>query len=151
MLGVYILCLLLLIFILYLLVNTSIYTKYYLTNDPWCKIYELRLRVEPVFRHFNISTDIIRPSNDGKSYCHNKRDIFINVYKKNGEFHTIADLTEICLHELAHIECKSCEDIHEHSPRFYEKFNQIVSVAFKHNIMSSENCIFNQSCSITNK
>jgi hypothetical protein len=58
---------------------------------------------------------------------------------------------EVCLHELAHVVCTHCVDIHDHSPEYYEHYNEVVSVALEHKIMNSRSCIFNETCLISRK
>lgn len=129
----------------------AVYKKYYKLHNPSDVINKLRLVVDNVFNHFGVDPDIIHASSDGTSYTLNKDTIYINPYRKNGEFHSMLDLVEVCLHELAHVVCTHCVDIHDHSPEYYEHYNEVVSVALEHKIMNSRSCIFNETCLISRK
>lgn len=126
------------------------YQLYFKRYNPHTVISKLKSKVLPVFNHFKVPVDVIFPSRDGTSYCFNKKIIFINIYKPDGQIYSKKDLVEVCLHELAHIQCVDCIDVHTHSQKFYDKFNEIVDVALDLGVMDDKNCIFNQGCSIMN-
>ena len=124
------------------------YLLYFNKYNPHPVISKLKMKVAPVFNHYHVPIDVILPSKEGTSYCYKKKLIFINIYKPDGDVYSLPDLVEICLHELAHIQCVECIDVHHHSQKFYDKFNEIVDVALELGVMDDQNCIFNQGCSI---
>ena len=146
---IYIFTFIILCLTIYIIIPThNKYQLYFKRNNPYPVISELQSKVLPVFKHYHVNVNVIFPSRDGSSYCYNKKLIFINIYKPNGNIYSMPDLVEICLHELAHIRCTDCLDVHTHSMKCYDKFNEIVDIALKLGVMDDKKCIFNQGCSI---
>lgn len=111
----------------------------------------LKYKVKSLFDLYNVSTDVIHLSESNTSYCYDKRIIYIQFYTRRGDLHEMKDLIEMTLHELSHILCKHCIDIHDHSPEYYKHYNKVIMNAIELGIMDKTNCIFESNCAISQK
>ena len=131
--------------------RNNIYHTYTASYNPYPIITTLQFRVRPIFEFFGKGVDIILPSNNGRSYTVNKRFIYINIYKIGGEIHSIQDLVEVCLHELAHVLCTGCRDTVSHSPEYHNYFRMVIEKAVEMGIMDNSSCVFDSECFIATK
>ena len=148
-------CIVIILFVLFLCWNLLSFTTkrlgYVQNLEIKYKLKRLREIVEPIFTLYNVSPNVIRFSENNKSYCYDKKLIYIQFYTKSKKIHEMADLIEMTLHELAHIVCKNCIDIYDHSPEYYSHYNKIIMYSIYLGILDKTNCIFDAGCEISKK
>lgn len=88
-------------------------------------IEELKMRISLIDHKFQN----INMYENGETYAHNKKDIYICLKDKNGKYYDFNTLTYVALHELAHIVTRG--ESSDHDEKFLQNFNDLLRRAEK--------------------
>lgn len=116
------------IVLLILIICYYAYEYYCSYNDPTIKkIRNSLLQLHPITQNIHIYKST-------KSYCLNKREIYLCTEDKNGNEYSFNTLIYVAIHELAHCIDHEVSDEHEHTFTFNLIFNDLLHKAAKLNI-----------------
>lgn len=99
-------------------------TEYHMQDDPM--LYTLKEVLKPLLSEVGLPN--LKLYKGERSYTINKEKVFLCLYNENGEYYNLNTLIYVLCHEISHI--LNSEDV-GHTPKFHEKFEQLLDRAIE--------------------
>lgn len=111
------------IYVIFLLILGLVYTlkfkENFTTKDPMLiELHSVLSHIDPAAKHITVS-------NSNKSYTVNKKDVYLCLKDKDGEYYNKNMLVYVAVHELAHVLCPSVG----HTAEFWKINEQLLNKA----------------------
>lgn len=120
-------------FILTVIITISLFLLYLKYCEEDRNITEIKHRISVIFPE--ITNMYIYVGDESTTIS--KRDIYLDIYKKDGTPYDLNTMVYVCLHEISHTICTVDDITSKHSKEFYAVFDKLLHKAIKYKVFNA--------------